>query len=102
MNRRNNRRRARSIHDGRTVNDRATIDTVTAALVTLIATCVVTVTAALDDGEIDGIDKLILLIAAASGDTAMTLAELRRAVCAEAIAAGGVAAAIKRRQIILR
>lgn len=87
MNRRNNRRRARSIHDGRTVNDRATIDTVTAAL---------------DDGEIDGIDKLILLIAAASGDTAMTLAELRRAVCAEAIAAGGVAAAIKRRQIILR
>jgi hypothetical protein len=45
---------------------------------------------------------LILLIAAASGDTTMTLAELRAEVCGEAIKAGGVAAAIKAREIILR
>jgi hypothetical protein len=83
MDRRSNRRRSRNIHDGRAPNSRVTID------------------AFADNGEIDGIDKLIMLIASASGDTTLSLAELRRAVCGEVLAAGGVAAAIRHREIIL-
>jgi hypothetical protein len=86
MKRRNNRRRARDTYNGRAM---VAID---------ISAC----RTLLDDGEIDGIDRLILLCAVASGDTPLSLAELRREVCGEALAAGGVEAAIKRRQIILR
>jgi hypothetical protein len=88
MKRRNKRRRREALHDGR-VSDRAMINT---------SEC----KALLDDGEIDGIDRLILLVAIASGNTTMTLAELRAEVCGEALDAGGVAAAIRNREIIFR
>jgi hypothetical protein len=88
MKRRKSRRRQRGLHDGR-LGDSTTIDANACK-------------ALLNDGKIGGIDRLILLIAAASGDTTMTLAELRAEVCGEAIKAGGVAAAIKAREIILR
>jgi hypothetical protein len=88
MNRRSNRRRARGVHDGR-VSDRAMINT---------SEC----KALLDDGEIDGIDRLMILCAVASGDTTLSLAELRAEVCRKVIKAGGVQAAIRQEPIFLR
>ena len=57
---------------------------------------------ALRDEGLDDIARLALLIAAASGDTTMSLAELKAVFHDEVIEAGGVGAAIRHREIILR
>jgi hypothetical protein len=85
MNRRKNRRRRQHIHDGRvSLNDRITISA---------SAC----KALLSNGGIDGIDRLMILCAVASGDTTLSLAELRAEVCRKVIKAGVVQAAIRAR-----
>jgi hypothetical protein len=90
MNRRSNRRRPHN-NKGRAVRLGSTVAIDPSAI-----------RATLRDKQIGGIDRLILLVAIASGMPSMSLAELRRAVCGEVLDAGGVQAAIRNREIILR
>jgi hypothetical protein len=91
MERRSGRRRQRNVHNDRGVH---LGDTVTIAA----AGC----RAALRDEGLDDVARLMLLVAISSGYTTMTVAELKAAACGAVLDAGGIKAAINRRQIILR
>jgi hypothetical protein len=93
MARRNGRgRRARNSHNSRRdivhLHDQIRIDA---------AACKV----ALRDEKLDDMARLMLLVAISAGDTTMTFAELKAAICGEVLEAGGVKAAIRHREIIL-